>query len=828
MDKHRRIVLAQLPLIALWTVAFLIAQCGDDGTLDNHLLRTSVYPALRRMEGFYSDLKFRLRGARPVQQKIVIVEIDDRAVTELGRWPWHRDAVAALVLQAADAGAKVVGLDMMFPEADQRVPDGVAELLQAQGLGDQVPQFETDLMLQRVIDLYKDRLVLGWVSDRWCRPAYADDRPCPVTDPAELATLPPGFDKFAYAWLTTGQTLDAKTTALVSTPSVVSNLPSYEAAAAHAGYLGNAAEEPDDVVRRTSLAMLVGGRPHPSLPLEMARVGLYDELQLVLDDDGHVARVGMLRSGLAIPVDATGTMAINFRGAGYHFPFVGAIDLLGEDDVLPFQRDGKIERVSRRELFKDAYVLIGVTAIGARDLRHFPFGNNIPGTEGLATILDNILSGDAIRRADAPFDGRLVFVLMTVGALLFGLLMIRLDALPAMLCALGAIGVLAALDVGWLFSRRDVDLNSIFLFGELATIFVTTVAVKYVLEERGKKFIRSTFSKYLAPTVVDQMLKDPSKLQLGGETRRLTIMMSDLRGFTAMAERMKPAEVLIVLNHYLGTMADIIMEHNGTIDEFIGDAILVIFGAPLEAPDDARRAVACSIAMQRAMKGINEHNARLGLPRLEMGIALNTGEVIVGNIGSQKHIKYGVVGSHVNLTARIESNTVGGQVLISGTTLELAGADVKVGEKQMIVAKGFPEPIPAFEVKGIGGEYDLELEEVDLGLVELAAPLEVHYRVMKGKNEEGDEQRGQLGSLSALGATLIGAAGLDAFQNLKVRVVAPSGERVEGDLYAKVVVAGEPSRLRFTAVPPAVERLIAAQIAPSTPERSSELAERSS
>src|SRR5262249_47982148 len=154
--------------------------------------------------------------------------------------------------------------------------------------------------------------------------------------------------------------------------------------------------------------------------------------------------------------------------------------------------------------------------------------------------------------------------------------------------------------------------------------------------------------------------------------RKLTIMMSDLRGFTATAERLKPEQVLGLLNNYLGTMADIIVHHQGTIDEFIGDAILVIFGAPLSHPDDARRAVACAIAMQQAMKGINEQNARAGLPAIEMGIALNTGEVIVGNIGSQKHIKYGVVGSHVNLTARIESNTAGGQILISQTTLDLA------------------------------------------------------------------------------------------------------------------------------------------------------------
>ncbi|MCX5746163.1 MAG: adenylate/guanylate cyclase domain-containing protein [Proteobacteria bacterium] len=816
MNKHRRVLLLiQLPLVVLWTMAFLIGECGDAGTLDNHFLRTSIYPSLRRMEGFSTDLKFRMRGPQPTQRKIVIVEIDDRAVTEFARWPWHRDAVAGLVLQVVDAGAKVVGLDIVFPEPDPRVPDGVAELMTANGLGEQLPSFETDPMLQRVIALNQERLVLGWMTDHSCHPTHPEIA-CPVTDPAELAALP-SFEKFAYQKFTTARPFDAATTSLLSTPSIIGNLPSYNEAANHAGFLVAGTEDPDEVVRRASLVMFAGGHPYPSLPLEMARVGRGDDLAVSLDDDGHIDRLGLAKDP-TLPVDASGTLAINFRGAGDHFPFVGAIDLLGEDDVIPVQRDGKIEHRSRKEIFANAYVLIGVTAMGARDLRNFPFGRNIPGTEGLATILDNILTGDALERSP-PGGPWLLIGLMTVGGLLFGLLMARLPALPALLSSLGIIGALVALDIGWLFSGRDLDLNSIFLFAELATLFVATVAAKYVIEERGKRFIRSTFSKYLAPTVVDQMLRDPKKLQLGGETRRLTIMMSDLRGFTAMAERMKPAEVLTVLNHYLGTMADIIVEFGGTIDEFIGDAILVIFGAPIDAPDDARRAVACAVAMQRAMKGLNEHNARLGLPKLEMGIALNTGEVIVGNIGSQKHIKYGVVGSHVNLTARIESNTVGGQVLISGSTYDLAGADVLVGARSMIVAKGFPEPIPAYDVKGIGGEYDLMLEELDLGLVELATPIDVRYRVMTGKNEEGPEQTARLVTASPLGATLHGEGVLEPLQNVKIRLVATPGEAalVDGDLYAKVLDGGDGAwRLRFTAVPPAVEQVLAILV-PATP-----------
>ncbi len=814
----RRVWLVQLPLVLVWTMAFLVAQRGDERTLTSQALRTRIYPTLRMMEGFTTDLKFRLRGRRPLGPKIVMVEIDEDAIDQIGRWPWHRDAMAVLIQSAFDAGARVVGLDIAFSEPDVRVPEAVGDLLRAQGLGDRIPAFETDLYLQRIIALHRDHLVLGWMSDDYCVPAW---EPC---DP--MLALPKGFQKFAFGKVS-GAFRQAST-ALVAIPTITANIDGFDDAAAHAGYFLGFPDF-DDVTRRTFVAVTANGHVFPSLPLEMARVGLGDELAATFDGRGELASVELARSGRRLPVSRHGVLPINFLGPGYQqgaFPWVPAMQLIGEDETIKFVRGGKVESAARKELFKDAYVFVGLSAQGVNDLRNFPFASHGPGVEGHATVLENILSGQFLRTGVGLCDWRLVLVMMTLGALLFGWAMMRLAALPALLVSIAVIGALALVDVA-LFSRRNIDLDSVFLFGELITIFVATLAVKYVQEERGKKLIRGTFSKYLAPAVVDEMLKDPGNLKLGGETRKLTIMMSDLRGFTATAERLEPEQVLGLLNNYLGTMADIIVDHQGTIDEFIGDAILVIFGAPLARSDDARRAVACAVAMQRAMKGINEHNARLGLPAIEMGIALNTGEVIVGNIGSQRHIKYGVVGSHVNLTARIESNTVGGQVLVSGTTLELAGPDIKIGQKQMIVAKGFPQPIPAFEVEGIGGEYGLFLEEVDLALVALARPLEVRYRLMMSKNEEGPECRGRLISMSATGAVLEAGGALEAFKNLKIRVFAPSGSSIEGDLYAKVIESGASCKLRFTAVPPQVESFVEQQLEQQSPERSTDLAGRS-
>jgi adenylate cyclase len=194
------------------------------------------------------------------------------------------------------------------------------------------------------------------------------------------------------------------------------------------------------------------------------------------------------------------------------------------------------------------------------------------------------------------------------------------------------------------------------------------------------RFIRKTFGRYLTDDVVKSLLESPEGLKLGGERRKITLVMTDLRGFTSMAGRLAPEQVVTMLNRYLGTMVEVIQTYQGTIDEFIGDAIFVLFGAPIQRDDDAERAVACAMAMQLAMEKVNAQNRADDLPEVEMGIGLHTGEVVVGNIGSDRRAKYGVVGSHVNLTARIESYTVGGQVLISETTRQEIGPLVKVAE----------------------------------------------------------------------------------------------------------------------------------------------------
>ena len=326
--------------------------------------------------------------------------------------------------------------------------------------------------------------------------------------------------------------------------------------------------------------------------------------------------------------------------------------------------------------------------------------------------------------------------------------------------------------------------------------------------EKRNRFIKHTFGRYLSEEVVDRLLDTEEGLALGGEKREVTLLMSDLRGFTSMADRFTPEQVVRMLNNYLGTMADLIVAHQGTIDEFIGDAILAIFGAPERRPDDAARACACAIAMQVAMKEVNAFNVREGLAEVEMGIAVNTGQVIVGNIGSQTRAKYGVVGSHVNLAGRMEGFTVGGQVLVSASTLEKAGSALEVGQKVTFQAKGFKEPVDVYDLVGVAGSWNVRLPARDDKLQPLQPPVPVTVAVLEGKQMSDITFEGTLEQGSVSAATLRSDRALRAFTNLRLRLKGADGQPRPGDLYAKVA-SGEKEAdggvlVRFTSADPEV------------------------
>jgi class 3 adenylate cyclase len=317
------------------------------------------------------------------------------------------------------------------------------------------------------------------------------------------------------------------------------------------------------------------------------------------------------------------------------------------------------------------------------------------------------------------------------------------------------------------------------------------------LEVRNQ-FIRNTFGRYLSDEVVESLLETPEGLELGGERRTVTILMSDLRGFSSLAERLAPEQVVSILNNYLARMADVIMKHRGTIDEFIGDAILVIFGAPVVRADDAQRGVACAAEMQRAMESVNAFNRERGLPEVEMGIAVHTGEVVVGNIGSQRRAKYGVVGTTVNLTSRIETYTVGGQVLVSESAVRAAGEVVQVGAPIQVKAKGAREPVLAYDLRGVGGAFDVSVPVTREVFRRVEPGVPVRFFVVEGKHVGETEHRGSLLRLSQLGAEVDAPEEIAALTNLKLHVTGKHGTELEGEVYAKVVVPQEACHATFT------------------------------
>jgi adenylate cyclase len=337
------------------------------------------------------------------------------------------------------------------------------------------------------------------------------------------------------------------------------------------------------------------------------------------------------------------------------------------------------------------------------------------------------------------------------------------------------------------------------------------------------RFIRKTFGRYLTDDVVKSLLESPEGLKLGGERRKITLVMTDLRGFTSMAGGLAPEQVVIVVNRYLGTMVEVIQKYQGTIDGFIGDAIFILFGAPIQREDDAERAVACAMAMQLAMEGVNTQNRAEELPEVEMGIGIHTGEVVVGNIGSEKRSKYGVVGSHVNLTGRIESYTVGGQVLISEATLHEVGPIVSVAEKMEVTAKGVDKPIAIYNACGIGGKYNLFLRESSDTLVILPQSIPLHFTLLEGKHLGDAVCTGSLVKLSTKDGEVHSEHAVEPLSDIKIQLMSDKGEELPGDLYAKVMgTLSEDSRgfaVHFTSVPPEVAAFFQRLLAACSPQR---------
>lgn len=312
-------------------------------------------------------------------------------------------------------------------------------------------------------------------------------------------------------------------------------------------------------------------------------------------------------------------------------------------------------------------------------------------------------------------------------------------------------------------------------------------AIMRVSEERLRlvNFIRETFGRYLSEKIVEQILESPDGLKLGGRRAEVTVLLSDLRGFSSIADTRDPEEIVRILNRFLERMSDIILDHGGVIDEFIGDAILAVFGVPEAGPDDEARAAACAIAMQNALSELNRELQAEGLPDLEMGVAVDSGSVVAGNIGSEKRLKYGIVGAVVNQVSRIESTTVGGQVLLGETAYERIKSLARVGEPQTAMMKGMHLPLTAYPLLALGPPYNLELRIREEEETPIDPPLEFTYWMLEGKTAS---RRAQRGEIIFLGPHVIGAVvqpPLKPLDNLKLRFRLPEPGGEVDEVYAK-------------------------------------------
>lgn len=329
------------------------------------------------------------------------------------------------------------------------------------------------------------------------------------------------------------------------------------------------------------------------------------------------------------------------------------------------------------------------------------------------------------------------------------------------------------------------------------------------LEVRNR-FIRKTFGRYLSDEIVTDILESPNGLTMGGQKRVVTIMMSDLRGFTSLAESLPAERVVLILNTYLEVMTEIIFRYGGTIDEFIGDAILSIFGAPVACEEHAIRAAACALEMQNAMKRVNEVISKMGYHRIGMGVGLNTGEVVVGNIGSDKRAKYGVVGRNVNLASRIESYTIGGQVLISESTRRACGPIIRIKNEFEVMPKGVSKPIMICELTGIEGIYNIFLplsDEIDLK--EIAEPITILFSISSEKDSSEKGRPGEIVRLHPESAEIRSECFPGKLTNLRITLYDGLGKEITAALYAKVTESGAPDGggfiVRFTSVPAEAE-----------------------
>ena len=588
-------------------------------------------PLLQQFENALYDLRLRLTTPGTLDERVVIIDVDERSLARLGQWPWRRDQLARLVDELSQRQqVAALGLDVVFAEPDSSsLLTPLRELAQGDLAGN--PEFGAWVRRQGAQLDHDGRLaealarapaVLGYYfsSDR------SGDRVGVLPVPVERVSAPPPAGMLAWDGYATGIPVLAE--------------------AAPAGFI-NAVTDRDGRMRAVPLLAAYDGRLYESFALAVLRRGL-GQPPLRLQRDGDQGAVRALWPGGAgsarVPLDARGTALVPFRGPGGaqggSFRYIPALDVI----------EGKLPAAS----LQGRFALIGVSAPSLTDLIATPVGKAYPGVEVHANLISAMLDG----RVPGQPEHLVAYELGWLLVLGIGLLMTLtlLPAIGSLLLGLGLIAVSIAINLG-LFLGAGLALPLAPALALVASSLVASLLLGYLFENQARRRLAQQFATYVPPELVREMLRQPERYDMQARAEQLTIMFCDVHGFTRLSERMPPLAVQALLNQMLSRFTDVIRAHGGTIDKYVGDCVMAFWGAPVPMPDHARRAVDAALGIAASLQELNRERAARHEPPLAVGIGLATGVVSVGNMGSDVRRAYTVIGDAVNLAARLESLT---------------------------------------------------------------------------------------------------------------------------------------------------------------------------
>lgn len=637
-------------------------------------------------------MRFLSRGKIATTGEVALVTIDEKSLDELGRWPWPRVRIAQLLDALVKYDAQVVGFDILWAEPDENsqfkglsaVKKKLTELsVENQRLENYLSvalkEADTDRILADSVAQSR-RAVLGYFFHFFAQEGLSTKKR------VLQENLPPlsSYNLIKYT------SEEAAKVPLFTADYAEVNLPDISEAAEGAGYF-NIFPDRDGTVRWVPLVIKYQGQHYCALSLAVLQKFL-GNAPLAL----RVAEFGVeqVRLGdISIPTNEEGRMLINYRGPQKTFPHYSATDVI----------HGRVPA----DAFQGKIVLVGATAIGIYDIRVTPFDHVFPGLEVHANVIDSILKQDFLYRPNwvTLFD---LLAIILIGVAM-GIILPGVKALWGALAA-GFILLALILSSKFIFQGVGAWMNMTYPILNLVLTYLGITGYRYMTEEREKKKVRGAFQYYLTPSVVEQMLKNPEKLKLGGEKKDLTVLFSDIRGFTSISERMAPESLVKFLNEYLTKMTDIVFKYDGLLDKYIGDALMAIWGAPLDQPDHARRACFTALEMVEELRVLQEKWAAEGMPRLDIGIGINAGPMVVGNMGSERRFNYTVMGDSVNLGSRLEglNKLYGTNVIVSEMTYERVRDEILGRELDSVRVKGKHQPVKIYELLARRAEVSAE------------------------------------------------------------------------------------------------------------------------